>query len=68
MMERIQGISFGGPGDVAAGGGGGGGGGGNEDDRKDKNKKTKPMSKKLSTSISQCSSKLTEILMASQAR
>lgn len=57
-LEKLQAVSFGAEPTGPTGGNGGGGPGGGDE----KKNKVKPMSKKISTALSQTSSKMTEIL------
>ena len=59
-LKALQGVSFGGGG---SGGAGSVGPHGNPPPAPDKKDKVKPMSKRLSTSIGQCSTKVNEILV-----
>ena len=58
QFDKLKSVSF----ESDPGAGGGGALPDHDDQSKNKNAKAKPMSKKLSSSISACSSKLTEIL------
>ena len=61
-MDRMKAINFDGQGGTGGSGGAGEQAGVPQTDDPKKEKKSKPMSRRLSAIISQCSSKMTEIL------